>query len=258
VYVQPVKEATEGEFGALCRRLQSDSDVLGYFLTGSRGKGFAAEGSDYDVVIVVEDSARDAARNRYPLRYHRKIDCIVHSIGEFRKYGSLGSSQAWDRYSFAHLNVEFDTTGEIQRLVDEKGALPPSQRSAFLADRLDTYINAVYRSIKGSARQDPLAARLEGAGSIDPLLSVIFGLEGRHAPFLGYLECELRSYPLGSFPLSPEQLLEALVSILSTDGVAAQQKLLRVLDRLCRREGLGHVFDGWGEDYSWMLSYGHV
>jgi hypothetical protein len=258
VYVQLVKETVEQAFHALRRRLESDSNVLGYFLTGSRGKGFAAEGSDYDVVIVVDDSASDAARQRYRLRYQQKIDCIVHSISEFRKYASFGSCEVWDRYSFAHLEVEFDRSGEVQRLVDEKGALPPSQRSAFLADQLDTYINAVYRSIKSSARQDSLAVRLEGAASIGPLLSVIFGLEGRHAPFLGYLERELRSYPLGSFPLSPEQLLEALDAILSTGGVSAQQKLLLVLERLCRREGLDHVFDGWGEDYPWMLNYDDV
>lgn len=217
-------------FQDLCRRLQEDSAVLGYFLTGSRGKGFATENSDYDLVIVVKDSEETTARARYPFRFHSKIDCIVHTLTDFRNYASFGTSQAWDRYSFAHVDVHFDTTGELQGLVDSKGTIPASARLAFLAEAMDSYINAVYRSIKRAERRDALGARLEAASSIPFFLDFAFGLEGRHAPFLGYLASELELYPLTDFPMPSDAMLAAVESILDSGDFVTQQSLVRLLE----------------------------
>jgi 2'-5' RNA ligase len=174
-------------------------------------------------------------------------------MAEFRSYAAFGSSNGWDRYSFAHVSVQWDRSGELQRLVDEKGRLPESDRAAFLREALDSNINSTYRSLKRTNRRDHFGARLEAAQSIPHLLDVVFALEGRHAPFPGYLELELEKYPLATLPISPTKLLELIESLLTAD-VAAQQETLRLLEPICRGQGLGDVIDAW-DDHSWMVSF---
>ena len=238
---------------ALLDRLRVDGSVLGMFLSGSRGKGFHTAASDYDVYIVVQDEGLEFARQRYPFRYSPTIDCIVTSLSEFRAYAEPGSSSAWDRYSFTHVKVLFGRAkAEIQRLVDRKGRLPPELRTQTLRDALDAYLNAVYRAFKRLEQRDGLGAKLEAAQSIPPLLTFLFGLEGRHAPFAGYLGRELNAYPLEVLPVSAAELLAGLEKTLQADA-GAMQTLLRHVDALGHAKGLGDVFSAWGEAYPWRL-----
>ncbi len=240
---------------ALFDRLRTDPDVLGVFLSGSRGKGFHTAASDYDVYIVVADEGLEPAQDRYPFRYGPDIDCIVMSLRDFRAYAEPGSSNAWDRYTFANIKVLFGhARAEIQGLVDRKGRLPPELRTRTLRDALDAYLNAVYRSFKRLKQGDGLGAKLEAAQSIPPLLTFLFGLYGRHAPFTGYLERELNTYPLTRLPLSVADFLRSLEGTLQAD-IGAMQSLLRQVDRLGHAEGLGDVFGGWGEAYGWLLEF---
>ncbi len=239
---------------ALFDHLRTDPDVLGVFLSGSRGKGFHTDTSDYDVYVVVTDEGLESARQRYPFRYNPDIDCIVMSLTDFRAYAEPSSPDVWNRYSFAHVEVLFGSAkAEIQRLVDRKGRVPPDLRDQTLRDALDAYLNAVYRAFKRLKQGDGLGAKLEAAGSIPPLLSLLFGLDGRHAPFAGYLERELKAYPL-PLPLSVAELLGGLEGTLQAN-VGAMKTLLRHVDTLGHVEGLGDVFAGWGEAYGWMLRF---
>ena len=77
-------------FTALNEQLQTDKDVLGIFLSGSRGKGFHTASSDYDVYIVVQDAAVNRAKLRYSFRYSTDIDCTVISLTDFRAYAEWG------------------------------------------------------------------------------------------------------------------------------------------------------------------------
>lgn len=99
-----------------------------------------------------------------------------------------------------------------------------------------------------------LGARLEAAVSVSALLTFLFALEGRHAPFPGYLERELSRYPLEHHPLHPDELLSLIDRVLVAD-LEAQQALLETVDGLARDAGLGDVLVGWGDDYSWMQSF---
>ena len=121
-----------------------------------------------------------------------------------------------------------------------------------MRDALDAYLNAVYRSFKRLSQGDGLEAKLEAAQSISPLLTFLFGLEGRHAPFTGYLERELTTYPLTRLPLSVTDFLAGLERTLQADA-GTMRTLLRQVDRLGHAEGLGDVFGGWGEAYPWLL-----
>lgn len=90
--------AADRTFQVLLARLQSDADVLGVFLSGSRGNGFSTVHSDYDVVIVVRDGALTQCAVRYPFRYAVDVGCTLHDLTGFRDYAAYGSPDAWDRY----------------------------------------------------------------------------------------------------------------------------------------------------------------
>ena len=240
---------------ALFNRLQNDADMLGVFLSGSRGKGFHADTSDYDVYIVVWDDGLERAKLGYPFRYHPDIDCIVVSLGEFRTYAEPGSPNLWDRYSFAHVEVLFGSAkAEIQELVDRKGRLSVEQQAQTLHESLDAYLNAVYRTFKCLKKGNPFGAKLEAAQSIPPLLTFLFGLEGRHAPFAGYLERELTAYPLRTLPIPVAKLLMDLEGTLQAEA-SALKSLLYQVDKLGHDEGLDDVFTAWGGAYPWMLHF---
>lgn len=245
----------EKAFEALMAKLQADTDVLSAFLSGSRGKGFATPASDYDVVIVVHDDAIARCQVRYPFHYDPCIDCVVVAFSKFRTYAALGSPDAWDRYAFTHVKVLSDRTGgEVQALVDEKGRVPYDRRDELLRGSLDAFLNGVYRALKCVRNRNDLGARLEAANSVAPLLEFLFALEGRHAPFAGYLERELATYPLRRLPLTPTDLLDSINRVLQAE-VATLQKLLRVVDVLGKQEGFGDVFEAWGEAYPWMQRF---
>ncbi len=177
------------------------------------------------------------------------------SLAEFEAYAAWGSPFAWDRDSFAHAAVPVDKTGRLRRLVDEKASVPEEHRRPLVRKALDAYINSVYRSLKCLRNGNRLGARLEAADSIGHALTVIFALEGRLRPYYGYLERELRAYPLRAFPLSPGELLAVVGAILEDSDPAPQQRLLAVVEADCRRAGHGDMIDEWGADYEWMTRF---
>lgn len=242
----------DSTFQALLSRLQTDADVLGAFLSGSRGKGFATAYSDYDVVIIVRDGALTRCEAHYPFRYTADIDCTLHDLTGFRGHAAYGSPDAWDRYDFAHVELLFDHTGDLPRLLEEKGRIPPEHQRELLRGSLDAYINGVYRSLKCLRNASALGAKLEAAVSISALLTFLFALEGRHAPFPGYLERELSRYPLEHLPLHPDTLLLLIDRVLVSADLKAQQALLNTVDSLARDAGLGDVLADWGDDYGWV------
>lgn len=250
----PTSPNADRAFQALLARLQNDADVLGAFLSGSRGKGFASEHSDYDVVIVVRDGTPTQCEARYPFRYAAGIDCVLLDLTGFRGHAAYGSPEAWGRYDFTHVELLFDHTGDLPQLIEAKGRIPEEHQRELLRGSLDAYVNGVYRSFKCLRNKNVLGAKLEAAVSISALLTFLFALEGRHAPFPGYLERELTRYPLGQLPLQNDELLLLVERALSAE-LGAQQKLLNLVDTLARDAGLSDVLTNWGDDYGWMQSF---
>ncbi|MGH2557504.1 MAG: nucleotidyltransferase domain-containing protein [Thermomicrobiales bacterium] len=234
---------------------RADPGVVGVVLSGSRGKGFGTEASDYDVCVVVRDDAPPACRARYEEADGDGIDAGVMALGDFTTYAAWGSPFEWDRYGFAHAAVPVDKTGQLRQLVDEKGRIPEEEREPFIRTWLDAYINGVYRSLKCVRNGNRRGARLEAADALGYALTVIFAIEGRHRPYFGYLEREPRVYPLQTFPLDPDELLAMIDAVLDEADVPTQQRLLAIVDDLCRPAGFGDVFDGWGADYQWMQTF---
>ena len=244
-------------FEQLIRAAHHDPDVLGLVLVSSRGKGLATPFSDYDAYLVVQNGAVERAQHRYAqfTAQTNEIDLSVMPIETFHTFAAWGSAEAWERYSFANATTLIDKTGQIRQLVLEKGCVPPHEQDTFVRSALDGYVNGVYRSAKCWRVNNVLGAQLEAMDSIGYFLSLIFGLEGRHRPYYGYLERELRVYPLQHFPLPSEVLLNSIARILTTADLPTQQTLLRTVESVCRAAGIGDVIDAWVQDYPWMISF---
>src|SRR5574341_1773114 len=236
---------TDEVFAQLVETAQHDPEVLGVVLVSSRGKGMATAFSDYDAYLIVQSEAAARCQRRYAQFTDQtdEIDLAVITLDAFRPFAAWGSAEAWERYSFANATTLIDKTGHIHQLVLEKGRVPPHEQDSYVREALDGYINGVYRSAKCWRLHNVLGAQLEAMDSIGYLLSLIFGLEGRHRPYYGYLERELRAHPLQQFPLPGEVLLASIARILTTADLPTQQTLLRTVESVCRAAGLGDVIE---------------
>jgi predicted nucleotidyltransferase len=236
------------ELRALAER---DPNVLGLFLGGSRGKGLATARSDYDVYVVVRENEEEY-RQRFPFRHGDPVEVIVGSIDWFRTHAEIGSETEWNRYTFAHVRVELDKTGgEIQRLVDEKGRLPPDAARKIAAESLDAYVNSCYRSAKNFRDGDLVAGRLDAAESVSYFLVTLFALHERVRPYNKYLRWELEQHPLPGDEWSAGRLLPTLEAVVAGD-LDAQRVLFRALEGPARERGHGEVVDAWGDDVAWL------
>ena len=235
---------------------KKDPNIIGFFLGGSRGKGFQTKYSDYDTYIIVKDSTVKEYKERYPFRKYKGIDLIVFSYTEFKNSAPWGSPEAFDRYSYAHVKALIDKNGKIQETLDELAEIPKKYLSKFIAGALDAYINFLYRSLKCIRDGDIEAARLEAAFSIPGFLNVIFAIHnGRLRPYYKYLKWELEKFPLSKFPLTPSEIITNLMKILDNADYKAQQNLLEITEQVLTKEGFGNVFKSWGDDFPWMKTF---
>jgi hypothetical protein len=255
-------DTRQNRFQRLLREAQDNPQIIGLVLTGSRGKGFGSDASDFDVLLVVQPEAVKAYQTKfYDDRTWEGFDWWVTSLPELEPVAAeWGEPLAWEilcneRYSFADVSVLLDKTGQVQRLVDEKGGIPEERRIPIVFTALGAYTNSLYRSLKCLRNGNGLGARLEAADAIGHALTVIFALEGRHRPYYGYLARELEARPLVTFPLPTDELLAMLAAILERADAGTQQRLLGILDALGRQAGCGDVFDEWEDDYVWMQQY---
>ena len=234
-------------FDQLRELARDDPNVLAFWLGGSRGKGLATEHSDHDCLMIVTDAALGDYRDRFQQLGQSDIDCIVMTLGQFQAYAEWDGPQAWDRYSFAHARVDIDKTGEVQALMDAKACVPAAARAAFIDAALDHYVNQVYRALKNFRDGRPIAARLEAAESIPPLLDALFALHGgRLRPFYKYLQWELEAYPLDRLPWPAAVFLEKLLAILQSADADLQREIFGKIETVFRAAGHGRVFDAWG------------
>jgi hypothetical protein len=223
---------------------RSDSNVVGFYVGGSRAKGAETALSDHDCCLIVND----AVAVEYKARYTdwQGLDLWVCGLTEFERHAAIGSATEWDRYNFAHLTVAVDKLGgEIQRLVDEKGCLPEGAARQWLG-ALDGYINAAFRSLKNHRDGRGLAARLDAAESIPPLLTFVFALHRRLRPYNKYLRWELETWPLAELPWSASEFLSLLERVVAGD-VAAQREVFAGVRPMAMAAGLQASLTVWGD-----------
>ncbi|MEW6731724.1 MAG: hypothetical protein AB1489_10385 [Acidobacteriota bacterium] len=234
---------------------EMDTNVLGFVLCGSRGKGFPTDHSDYDCAMIVTNETCEmyVAQMRELASF---VDVSVYTLQGFAEHAAWNSELVWDRYNWAHLRAQVDKTdGKIQAIIDEKGKVPTDIVTKFVRDELDHYINQVYRSIKCFRDGNTIGHHFEAADSIKPLLDVIFAIHDRRLrPYYKYLEWELREFPLYKFLWTANQLLEMIQTILTNGSYTTQQDIFEEVERVLRADGYSEVFDSWGESL-WIRDY---
>ncbi|MHB8468621.1 MAG: hypothetical protein ACYDCH_02535 [Gaiellaceae bacterium] len=141
-----------------------------------------------------------------------------------------------ERYTFCHVEPLLDRSG---------GWLGATLRTlttvdpATAGEPLDGYVNAYYRSLKGT---DPAGRLLDAAESVRWFLEFVFAVEGRLRPYNKWLAWELEHHPLSP---SNRPVLDRLERIVRTGDPGEQATLFRQAEALARARGLGDVIDGW-------------
>ncbi|MBI2410081.1 nucleotidyltransferase domain-containing protein [Candidatus Kaiserbacteria bacterium] len=245
--------APQDSFQRLFADVKEDPNVVGLILQGSRGKGFENEFSDYDALLIVADDASDEYKKRYDVPISG-LDLPVCSLSEFRAptwWGSLGEPE--DRYDYAHCNILVDRTGEVRKIVEQRGQIPREQQYDFVYRSLDGYVNAVFRSVKAWRNNNPEGAHFEAASSIPYFLDALFGVHGRPRPYYGYIRKEFEKYPI-EMPWEPDDIVHTLLQILQTADLKVQQKLLKESEAFFREKGYEKMWDAWEGKDKWAMA----
>jgi predicted nucleotidyltransferase len=231
-----------------------DDGVVGLFIFGSRGRadGMADESSDYDVAVILRDAdVVDAFDRRWPYRHGAAVEIATMTLSQFQTHGEYGSPSEWARPQYTRVRLLLDKTGEIESILAAKSRVPDDERDRIVRDGIDGFINATYRSLRYGAVGALEGARLDAAESLPPLLSALFGMDGRVRPFNKYLYSELSTEPLSDPAWRAESLMPRLMAVL--DGDADQQHaLFREAERVARGNGYGDVVDSWEPDVRWL------
>jgi hypothetical protein len=185
------------------------------------------------------------------------IDEIPISLADLERVDRHGTGDWYFRWSFAYAQVLRDETGgRVTHAVRRQETVDDAEQRWVLVDqdRLDGYLNIVYRALKNHRDGRMLETRLDAAESVDWLLHVVFTLAGRLRPYNKYLPWELREHPLAVPEWSAEAFLPELELILAGDA-AAIRRCFAVVDREVRAWDAAHgtticgdVVDDWGDE----------
>ena len=232
------------------KEAETDKNVIGFILGAGRGKGFATEYSDYDIIIVVPDDKITEYEKKYESYYSTEIiEIHIRSLSDFKQYATWGSVDAVHQYNFAYLKPQIDRTGEIQKIIDEKSIIPADKVKEFVNGELDKYINFYYRSVKNYRDKNFIASHLDATESIFALIAIVFALEGRLRPYNKFLEWELKTHPLKLLPWSGDIFLKKVEKIVKTGDIATQKEILNKVFKIFRHNGYDAVIDGWNGYY---------
>lgn len=231
-------------YRALLASARADPKILGVVLSGSRGAGRGNPDSDFDVQLVVQDSAVSTYTRRFA-RPPLGLDIGVRGIAAFESGSDGGPQTDGSGPMYAHIDVPIDKTGRVAMFARKKASIPKARVRSYTAAQLDAYLNELLRSLKLFRDKSPLAAHLEATRSIPYLLEALFGSEGRWGPYARYLEEELEELPLRMLPWPRERLLALIRRILRDGDVSSQRALFLGMERSFRRMGYDRVFDAW-------------
>jgi predicted nucleotidyltransferase len=245
----------KNDFEEVLKEAKEQDEILGLILVGSRGKGFENEYSDYDLIMIVKDEAVSLLSEKYKQRNLVNVDLVVQSLSDFKKYAEWDSPETWDRYNYAHCKVLLDKTNDLPKLIQEKGYVPEDKLNKFIDYWIDGYVNGVFRSVKCIRNNNSFGAHLEAVNSMLDLLTLTFAFNGRHRPFLGYVQKEFEMYPLQNLPWSSAEFVQKIEKVLATADLKTQQELLIGVEKMSRENGHGKMFDGWEGKDKWAMTF---
>jgi hypothetical protein len=234
----------EQVFGQIREASRQNEDILGFVLTGSRGKGFENEWSDYDFAIFVTDESLEKYQHEYRV-LPPGGRLYIFTLDSFKARAAWGGTRQWERYTWAHLTVENDRSGgEIKKLLDEKARVPADHAEAHIRHSLRWFLNQVHHAIKNHRAGNAVGHRLEAVEAIRPFLSAVFCAHDRRlVPYYKYLQWELETFPLTQLSLSAGELLACFIRIMEKGDVPALQTLLKEAKWLFSAEEFAFLFE---------------
>jgi diamine N-acetyltransferase len=195
---------------------ESDTNVIGVFLKGSRAVGTDVVGSDWDVVVVLREGEASQRKDGV-------LDVLRTTLARVQ------NAPRYELPAIAHARVLLDKTGEVAETIEAAARIGRDE----LAELYDSYLNDFYRSLKAWARGQELAARLKASRSIWWLGEFLLGLDGRRAPYPGAWAGRLGE-------------LEPLVlDVLRTGDPRRQQELQAKVEQIATARGFRYVYEGW-------------
>jgi len=235
------------KYEELLKECTKDENVIGLFLGGSRGKSedFITQNSDMDVYVILSDSAPEEVRGRMKNYLSNWFEIRVMSLTELMNHATWRSDHEWDRYNFSHNKPVIDKSGEVLKIMLEKGTLPEEVKIKIIKDSLGAYINEVYRSAKYWRDGKEVAAYLDGTESLPFLMTALYALENRLRPYNKYFEWELKNYPLKLLPWKAEEFIADYLHISKTGDWNTQAKIFKEIKKLFIEKGYKDIFDEW-------------
>ncbi len=242
-----MKEDLEQKYKLVLKDCTENENIIGLFLSGSLGKSidFITKKSDLDVCVILSDSAPKELREKMKSYLSNLFEIKVLSLTELINHATWGSDNEWDRYNFTHNKPVIDKTGELVKIMEEKGTLPESVRDAVIKNSLDSYINQVYRSAKHYRDERNVSGYLDAVESLPYLMTSLYALEGRIKPYNKYFEWELKNYPLKSLPFNIEEFIADYLEISKTGNFEKQAKIYKAVKKLFIEQGYKNIFDEW-------------
>jgi hypothetical protein len=176
----------------------ADIDTVGLILSGSRGAGFAADDSDYDLYWVLTDAVYDRREQRgeplkirLPATERRTMVEVMYACPG--RLAETAATPGWWTAGYADARVLLDKTGQVAEALAAIRVRPAEPARADVAAWFDAYLNAFYRSMKAWRRGDELGGRLQAAESAIALIRTLFALERRWPPYHDRLARQLDS-----------------------------------------------------------------
>ena len=238
------EEIKSKTFEQILEKAKRDDRIIGLILTGGRGKGMFTENSDYDIAIITTDESVSSVKEEYKGKQDI-IDIGVLPISGFRIYAAVGTAEDWDRYTYAHIKAQIDKTGEIQKIIDEKGIFPKDKISKVAKNALGGYLNSLYRSVKNHRDGNLFASNFDASESLPWLLTFLFAVEGRVRPYNKFLKWELEKYPLKNLPISPEDFLGKIEAVIKSGNIEIQKEFHKIVEEIAVKNDCSDVIDDW-------------
>lgn len=251
------KQFSHDEFESLVDKAKQDKDILGLFYGGSRGKGFEDDASDWDLRYVVQDGTKqnysaDIENTHFEPSEFEDMEFQVFEYSVFKEH-ALNGTKVWDRYSFAHVTALIDKTGDIQYLIDKKWRLSEDEMQLLIPKYMDSYVHALYRSVKAVKREDVIGSGMQASMSVFHLVQALFASQMRVAPYHDYISKELMTYPLEGLPVTGKDLVSLLEAVVRKSSIESQQRLARVVEAYVKERNL-YAYERWQDKYDWLMS----